>query len=240
MGKITRVAVVTGANRGIGFELVKRLTADRDITVILAARTHAKASAAAKKLKMPNVVAEELDVSSQASITHFIKRLGSTYGRCDILINNAGVSLDRQQSNFNDATVYNIDPKIIHQTIVTNAFGPMYLMRAIVPMMQKQKFGRVVNVSSILGSLQHMDENVPAYRLSKLMLNGMTRMFAAENTQSNVKINSVHPGWVRTDMGGKSAPRSIADGAKSVLWAAQLPDDGPSGGFFYDGKKMEW
>ena len=159
------------------------------------------------------------------------------FGRVDILINNAAVYLDKQASG---SPLLDLDPSILEQTMKANLTGPLRLIQAFLPGMIDRGYGRIVNVSSDMGRIAELHPSGAYYRLSKLALNGLTKMVAAEATGTNVVVNAVSPGWVRTDMGGSAATRSIEEGASGIVWAATLPGDGPSGLLFRDGKELGW
>jgi NAD(P)-dependent dehydrogenase (short-subunit alcohol dehydrogenase family) len=228
-----RVAVVTGANRGIGLEVVRQL-AEKSFRAVLASRELSKGEKAAAKLNLPTVLVRELDVSDDKSVRGFADRIAKDFGRVDILINNAGMNYDYGEK------ASTVDLAKVHETYETNLFGAWRLSQALIPLMRKHKHGRIVNVSSESGSLASMGGSTPAYSASKAALNAFTRVLAGELKGSGILVNSVCPGWVRTDMGGSNAPRSVEQGAASVLWAALLPDNGPTGGFFRDGKPRPW
>jgi NAD(P)-dependent dehydrogenase (short-subunit alcohol dehydrogenase family) len=231
-----KIAVVTGANRGIGFEVCREL-ARKGISVILASRDEAKGELAASRLRKEgldlNVMG--LDVAEPESIRGFAQRIEQNFGAVDILVNNAGVMLDPKGSR-----VVGSNAETFRRTLETNFFGPLQLCQALIPLMLKQGGGRVVNISSGLGQLADMGAGTPAYRVSKSALNALTRTLAAELKGKNVLVNAVCPGWVRTDMGGPDAPRTPEQGADTVVWLATLPDDGPTGGFFRDRQPIAW
>jgi NAD(P)-dependent dehydrogenase (short-subunit alcohol dehydrogenase family) len=177
----------------------------------------------------------ELDVTSGKGITALANWLAATYERCDILVNNAGILADPRGSRFLDSR-----PATYRQTLDTNLFGPLLLSQALVPLMTSNRYGRIVNISSGQGQLSDMGAGTPAYRISKTALNALTRVLAAEFANSGILVNSMCPGWVRTDMGGPGAPRTVEQGADTAVWLATLPDDGPNGGFFRDRKPIAW
>src|SRR6266550_2150435 len=229
------VALVTGANRGIGFEVCRQMAA-RGFAVLLTARDSAKARAAAKQLgKVGRVEPLPLYVADANSIKDAAAEVASRYGRLDVLINNAGINYDTWE------TVENADINgTVMETIATNLLGPWRLCQAFLPLLRKSQAGRIVNVSSESGSLAEMRAGPPAYQVTKAALNAMTRTLAGELHGTRILVNVVCPGWVATDMGGAGAPRSVSEGAASIVWAATLPDDGPTGGFFRDGKPLPW
>jgi NAD(P)-dependent dehydrogenase (short-subunit alcohol dehydrogenase family) len=226
-----RIAVVTGANRGIGLEICRQL-AQAGMHVILTARDEAKGKAAAKKL---GVESHPLDVDSDESVKAFARWIQDTHGRCDVLVNNAGVMLDPRGSRVADAKI-----ETFRDTLETNLLGPLRMIQAILPLMKKHGYGRIVNMSSGQGQLSDMGVGTPAYRVSKTALNALTRTTAADLHGSGILVNAMCPGWVRTDMGGSGAPRSVEQGADTALWLATLPDQGPSGGYFKDRKPIPW
>ena len=232
-----RVAVVTGANRGIGFEICRQLARRAGVRVVLTARGETKGRAAAKQLRDEGleVAFHKLDVTSEKSINTFAGWLAGTCKRCDILVNNAGILADPRGSRFLDSS-----PGTYRETLETNLIGPLLLSQALVPLMQKNRYGRVVNLSSGMGQLSDMGVGSPAYRISKTALNALTRILAVEFKGSGILVNSMCPGWVRTDMGGPAAPRPVEQGADTAVWLATLPVDGPSGGFFRNRKSIPW
>jgi len=155
-------------------------------------------------------------------------------GRLDVLVNNAGIMVDEGDA----------DPieelEIVRDTMQTNVYGPLLLSRLAIPIMKSRRYGRIVNLSSGMGSLTEMGAGYIAYRMSKAGINVVTRVLAAESEGMGILVNSVDPGWVKTDMGGRGATRSVAKGAESVVWLATLPDNGPTGGFFHDRKAVPW
>jgi NAD(P)-dependent dehydrogenase (short-subunit alcohol dehydrogenase family) len=227
-----QIAVVTGANRGIGCEVVRQL-AEQGYTTILGSRDSEKGERAAQKLGLPNVVPAPLDVSDDASVAAFAEWLGDEHGRCDVLVNNAAVDYDTDQR----ATA--ADLARVRDDLETNLFGAWRVTLALLPLLRRSDHPRVVNVSSGGGSLASMSGGTPAYSISKASLNALTRLLSAELERDHVLVNSVCPGWVATDMGGAGG-RPVADGAAGIVWAATLPDDGPTGGFFRDERPVAW
>lgn len=230
-----KVAIVTGANRGIGFETCRQLS-QLGIVTILTSRDEAQGRKAVSSLSKasPDLLYHQLDVADRDSITRLRMFVIDKFNRCDILVNNAGVFLDRGVS------IFNLEEEILQETIEINSFGALKMSQEFLPLMQAAGYGRIVNVSSAMGSISSMGGGSAAYKLSKLMMNGMTRIMAAEIEQEDIKINTMAPGWVRTDMGGSNAPRSLSQGADTIIWLATLLADGPSGGFFEDRTPAAW
>lgn len=228
------IAVVTGANRGIGLEVVRQL-ARQGMTVILGARDLDKGKPAAESLSNEglNVLPYQLDVTDPASIDRLAAQLKEKFGRVDVLVNNAGILYDTWES------ASNANLETVHEALETNLFGPWRMSQAFLPLLSQSQHGRIVNVSSGAGSLASMGNSTPAYGTSKAALNAFTRQLAAELKDTGILVNAVCPGWVATEMGGAGG-RPVEDGAASVVWAALLEDDGPTGGFFRDGKPLPW
>lgn len=223
------VAVVSGANRGIGLQVARELALD-GMAVLLGARDPQRGEAAAVELAGEglDVRAVQLDVTDQTSVD--VLRAGLE--RIDVLVNNAAI--------LPHGLATELDPAVADAAWQTNALGAWRLALAVIPLMREQAWGRIVNVSSGAGSLSDMSTYEPPYSVSKAALNAITRVLAGELRGTGILVNAVDPGWVRTDMGGAIAPRSVEQGAASVLWAVQLPDDGPTGGFFRDGEPVPW
>ena len=232
-----KIALVTGGNRGLGFETCRQL-AQLGMSVILSARDISKGEKAAKQLSDIglDVVFYQLDVSNQSHINRISEQIIQQFTRLDVLVNNAAILYDTWQN------AINADLEVVNQAIITNLFGPWRLSQICIPIMKRNKYGRIVNVSSSAGSLHYMDGGsggTPAYSISKAALNALTRILASELRGTGILVNSVDPGWVATDMGGRGG-RPIEDGAKGIVWAATLPDNGPNGGFFFDSKPTPW
>ena len=233
-----RIAIVTGGNRGIGLEVCRQLAARPDLQVLLTARRKVEGETAVAELHRlgHDVHFWMLDVTDPISVRRLVRFVADKWGRADVLVNNAGVFLDRHEA---PATV---DPALVRQTMEVNLYGALRLTQALLPLMERHDYGRVVNVSSRMGSLAEMGSggNALAYRTSKTALNAMTRVMAGAVLGRNILINAASPGWVRTDMGGDHAARTVAEGADTIVWLATLPDDGPTGGFFHDRKPTPW
>jgi NAD(P)-dependent dehydrogenase (short-subunit alcohol dehydrogenase family) len=234
-----RVALVTGANRGIGLEIVRQLSR-RGLIAVLAARDLENGKAAAAKLVSEGVDAPlvALDVTDADSIRAAVAEVQGIFGRIDVLVNNAAILKEGFLPE--DASVLDVTGDLVNLTFLTNTVGPLRLIQATVPGMRERGYGRIVNLSSGAGQLAEMGSGFPAYRLSKSALNALTRMTAAELGAHEIKVNSVCPGWVRTDMGGPHATRTVEHGAETAVWLATLPEDGPTGGFFRDMKPIPW
>jgi len=231
-----KIAIVTGGNRGLGLEIAKQLMKS-ELFVAVGARDTAKCEAAMQALKPlgPNAVAYPLDVNDTHSVRRFVEEVDRQHGAPSVLVNNAGVYPEAT-----DATVVDSPTSIWRETFETNLFGAVRMCREVVPLMRKLRYGRIVNISSGLGQMQKMAEGSPAYRVSKAALNALTRTLAAEVAGSGILVNSMSPGWVRTDMGGEGAPRSVEEGADTAVWLSLLPSNGPTGQFFRDRKPIPW
>ncbi len=230
-----RVALVTGANRGIGFETCRQL-AKLGVTVLLTARREEAAREAAGRLKAEKLLVTPfgLDVTDPATVQLVARQVEASSGRLDVLVNNAGVFLDR------NATADRVEPALLEQTLQVNLIGALRVTQAFIPLMKRHDYGRIVNLSSSLGCLTEMGSHHPAYRISKTALNALTRVLAADLMGSNILVNAVCPGWVKTDMGGPHAERPVADATETILWLATLPSGGPTGGLFRDRQRLPW
>ncbi|NEQ27728.1 MAG: SDR family oxidoreductase [Microcoleus sp. SIO2G3] len=220
--------------RGIGLEVVRQL-AQKQMIVILTARDVEQGKAAAEPLMQQElkVLPQPLDVTDQSSIDRLAGFVQDQFGQIDALVNNAGILYDTWEQ------ASNADFDTVHEAIETNTIGAWRMCQAFLPLLRQSQHGRIVNVSSEAGSLASMGNSAPAYSVSKAALNALTRQLAAELKGSGILVNSVCPGWVATEMGGAGG-RPIPDGAAGIVWAATLPDDGPTGGFFRDGKRLPW
>jgi NAD(P)-dependent dehydrogenase (short-subunit alcohol dehydrogenase family) len=246
-----KVAFITGANRGLGLETAREL-GKLGIVVVLGSRDSKKGEAAAADLRDEGITAESLgfDVTKskdhQKAYDYFAKK----YGRLDILVNNAGVLKESQISATGSGPnpVSAVSPEVLSETFETNFFAPVALTQKLLPLIRKAPAGRIVNVSSILGSLTlHSDPNSPiyafktfAYDASKAALNAFTVHLAYEVRDSKIKVNSAHPGWVKTEMGGPNAPMEPSEGGRTSAQLGTLAEDGPSGGFFHLGQPLPW
>jgi NAD(P)-dependent dehydrogenase (short-subunit alcohol dehydrogenase family) len=230
-----RVAVITGSNRGMGLEAARQLIA-RGYRVALTGRNLDAVEEARRSLDHAagHAISERLDVADRASIAAASRSIHQRWGRVDVLVNNAAVLLGEND----EALAISLDE--YRQTFEVNLFGVIETCRVFVPAMAERGYGRVVNVSSGAGQLAGMSTYAPAYSMSKAALNALTRILAETYRAGGVLVNAVDPGWVRTDMGGPSAPRSVEKGVETTVWLATLPDEGPTGGFFRDRRQLEW
>jgi NAD(P)-dependent dehydrogenase (short-subunit alcohol dehydrogenase family) len=230
-----RVALVTGANRGLGLETSRQLLA-KGLSVVLTGRDEDALMHAAATLdpREGRVMTVPMDVTDAGSITGAQQAIEKRFGRVDVLVNNAAVLHSEHEDVLATAT------EAYRRTFDTNVFGVIEVCRVFAPEMVRAGYGRIVNVSSGAGQFAAMSAYAPAYSLSKAALNALTRILAQTYPDNGVLINAVDPGWVRTDMGGPSAPRSPQEGADTIAWLATLPDDGPTGAFFRDRRVIEW
>ena len=227
------LALVTGANRGLGLECARQLLT-HGFEVLLGSRDAGRGAAAAKALASARVRPVTLDVTSEADVRRCGELIAREHGgSLEVLINNAAIHYDSGQ------TPLTADWRVVSEAIETNLLGAWRVARMAARLMQAGGRGRIVNVSSSAGAWRNLGSRTPAYAVTKLGLNGLTRMLASELRGSGILVNAVCPGWVATDMGGEGG-RPVEDGARGIVWAALLPDDGPSGGFFRDGRPIEW
>jgi NAD(P)-dependent dehydrogenase (short-subunit alcohol dehydrogenase family) len=241
---MTKIALITGANKGIGFETARQLAQSGGIHVIMAARDRAKGVAAALTLQGEglDVEALTLDVTEAASIAAAVQQISSKFGHLDILINNAGIAIQDGKK------VSEQSLETWRKTFDTNLFAVVAVTQAFLPLLAKSDAGRIVNLSSILASMTlHSDPSspiydfkVPAYNVSKTAVNAWTVQLAYELRDSKMKVNAVHPGYVKTDMGGPSAPMEIVDGAKTSVALALIDAKGPNGAYIHMGETLPW
>jgi NAD(P)-dependent dehydrogenase (short-subunit alcohol dehydrogenase family) len=223
------VSLVTGGNRGIGREVCRQLVA-LGHSVVLTARSADAAAAAARDVEAQPL---RLDVTDAGSVADAARWVGDRYGKLDVLVNNAAITYDTWQH------AITADLAVVREAAETNLYGPWLMVQSFLPLLRRGDHRRIVNVSSESASLAHMGGGTPAYTASKTALNALTRMLADELRADQILVNAICPGWVATDMGGPGG-RPVADGAASVVWAATLPDSGPTGGFFQDGRPLPW
>jgi NAD(P)-dependent dehydrogenase (short-subunit alcohol dehydrogenase family) len=241
-----KVALITGGNKGIGLETGRQL-GKLGITILVASRDLTRGEVAAAELKGEGIDARavKLDVVSGADVTAAVAWVEKEYGHLDILVNNAGVLLDTERSKNRTSTTSH---QILRDTFETNLFAVVAVTQAFLPLLRKSAAGRIVNLSSVLGSLTYhatpgspvYDAKSFAYDTSKAALNSFTIHLAHELKATKIKVNSAHPGWVKTEMGGEGAMMELTDGAKTSVELATLPDDGPSGGYFHMGAILPW
>ncbi len=235
-----KIALVTGANRGIGYEVCRQL-AEAGHFVIMGSRSISKGLEAAEHLRSLHLDVEalELDVSNTRHIKNAYTYIKTKYGHLDILVNNAGVFLEGGDPTHPElGSALRANPKTMAKIFDINTLGPFKLCQTFIPLMKEKNSGTIVNVSSEMGALNEIGAFWPGYRISKLALNGLTKILAAELLGTDIKINSVSPGWVKTSMGGPNAPRDLTLGAKSIVKLALIDKSGPTGGFFLDGEAI--
>ncbi len=246
MSEQKKVALVTGGNKGLGLETSRQLAA-QGITVLLGARDLSRGEQAARALQADGIEvrAVKLDVDDRADHEAVAQLIEKDFGKLDILINNAGIMLDGE---IGQNTTLKVSEEDIRKTLDTNFFAVVALTKTLLPLLRKSEAGRIVNLSSILGSQTlHATKGSPiyeakgfAYDVSKTALNSFTIHLAHELAGTKIKVNSAHPGWVKTDMGTDAAPMNVVDGSKTSVWLATLPEDGPSGGFFHMKDALPW
>ena len=237
-----RVALVTGANKGIGLEIARQLAA-AGATALIGARDRERGERAAKALAADQLDARfiRIDVTEHSSIDQAASRIERDFGRLDILVNNAGIGID-------NAPPSRLEMEVLRRTYETNFFGVFAVTQVMLPLLRKSDAARIVNISSGLGSLtqnsdpgyRYAGAKLLAYNSSKSALNALTIQFAHELRDTPIKVNSAHPGWVKTDMGGEQAPLEVDAGAKTSVLLATLPADGPTGKFMHLHDEMPW
>ena len=230
-----RVALVTGANRGIGLEICRQL-GGAGYTVVLTARDEERGARSAETLRQEGIEAhfQGLDVTAPDGARQVVAFVAGELGRLDALVNNAGIAIDPRES------LEQVDLDVMRQTLETNLLGALRCCQTFLPLMREQGYGRIVNVSSGRGSFSKLAAGGPCYRISKTALNALTVILADEVKETNILVNAMTPGWVRTRLGGIKAPRSASEGAETAVWLATLPDDGPRGRFFKDREEFPW
>jgi NAD(P)-dependent dehydrogenase (short-subunit alcohol dehydrogenase family) len=245
-----KVAFITGANRGIGLETARGL-GKLGLAVVIGSRDEAAGRAVAGKLRsegIENVEAVRFDVSKPEDHQAVSRHLSERYGQLDVLVNNAGVQLEEDDFGKSFNTTSTVKPDVLRRTFETNFFSAVALTQTLLPLIRKAPAGRIVNLSSVLGSLtihsdpssSIYDKKAFAYDASKTALNAFTVHLAAELRDTKIKVNSAHPGWVKTEMGGTSAPMEVSEGGKTSVQLATLPENGPTGGYFHLGERLPW
>jgi len=233
---LRRIAIVTGGNRGIGLEICRQL-AEKGVCVILAARDSDKGRAAAEKLREKgyDVHFFQLDITDPEQIITVLARIKAEFNRLDILVNNAGIYIDQHTS------ALSINSRMILRAVETDVCGTFSMSQAVIPLMRENNYGRSLYHSSSSSLLANMNDDVGlSYKIYKTSNNGLKVVLSKAVAGSNILINAATPGWVRTSMGGGQAPLSLPEGADTPVWLATLPDDGPSGGFFFKRKQLPW
>jgi NAD(P)-dependent dehydrogenase (short-subunit alcohol dehydrogenase family) len=244
-----KIAFITGGNRGIGFQTALELE-QAGVHAVIGSRDLAQGELAVAKLRAAGANADviQFDITQPASYQAAYDYFDSRNGRLDILVNNAGIAAGTFPGTGPEHSVGAVPLDLLHKVFETNFFAPVALTQVLLPLIRKSPAGRIVNLSSILGSLTlHATPGSPiydaksfAYDASKTALNAFTVHLAYELRDTKIKVNSAHPGWVKTDMGGDQAPMELSDGARTSVALATLPDDGPSGGYFHLGKPLPW
>lgn len=244
-----KIAFITGGNRGIGFQTALEL-GQQGIHAVIGSRDLQQGEQAVAKLRAAGAHADviQFDIAKPADYKAAFDYFNSRYGRLDILVNNAGVAAGSFPGTGPEHSTGEVSLDLLHRVFETNFFDQVALTQVLLPLLRKSPAGRIVNLSSILGSLTlHATPGSPiynaksfAYDASKTALNAFTIHLAHELRDTKIKVNSAHPGWVKTDMGGEQAPMELSEGAKTSVALATLPDDGPTGGFFHLGKPLPW
>jgi NAD(P)-dependent dehydrogenase (short-subunit alcohol dehydrogenase family) len=244
-----KIAFITGGNRGLGFQTALDLK-NKDTKVVIGSRNSEQGQEAVAKLRAAGVDADviKFDVTNPADHKAAYDYFNSKYGRLDILVNNAGIAGGSFPGKGPEHSTADVPLDLLRKVFETNFFAQVALTKTLLPLIRKSPAGRIVNLSSILGSLTlHADPGSPiynaksfAYDASKTALNAFTVHLAYELRDTNIKVNSAHPGWVKTDMGGEHAPMELSEGGKTSAGLATLPADGPTGGYFHLGKPLPW
>ena len=230
-----RIILITGSNRGLGKATGLKLC-EYGHEVIFTSRKIENLKLIEQEVKEKKYKASffELDVCNLDSIINLKKEIQKKYDHIDTLINNAGILNDRNDS------ILNLDHQLLHQTMNTNLFNPLYMIQQFQGLIKKSSNGVIVNISSVLGQLESMATGMPSYRISKCAINAVTKVVSEELRDFNIKVNSIHPGWVQTDMGGSEASLTIDEAVPGLVWAATLDQDGPTGKFFFNQKEIPW
>ena len=231
----TKTALITGANRGIGFEVARQLL-EEGFHIFLGARNREAGEEAAASLQKGGMKIDfvKLEVANEDSIRNAFQAVAKRTDHLDVLVNNAAILEDEGLS------VFEISAAVLQKTLATNTIAPFLLVQAFVPLLMKSQGGRIINVSSGAGSLSEMGTYAPAYSISKAALNAVTVQLSAALRSKSIAVNSVCPGWVRTDMGGRNAPRSVQKGAETIVWLASAAPQNLTGQFLRDRKVIAW
>ena len=241
MNNERKVAVVTGSYKGLGLEIAKQLGKFDNIQVIITSRDEEKGLESQQKLEHEGLKFDyhQLDVIDDKSVAEFTKWLQNKYARVDILVNNAGVNPNTQSE---ESSVLTAKLDTVISTFSANLVGALRMCQALIPLMKEANYGRIVNVSTEMACLNYIKDDYypisPSYRLSKIALNGLACLLAKELKDTNILINNYSPGWMKTDIGGASAPFTPEEGAETAVYLATLPDDGSQGGFFAETRKF--
>ncbi|MEM8720023.1 MAG: SDR family oxidoreductase [Cyanobacteria bacterium P01_G01_bin.39] len=236
-----KVAVITGSYKGLGLAIARKLAQQEDIWVIITSRKEADSQATEEQLKTEGIEVDchQLDVTDDASVKEFMAWVIAAYGRVDILVNNAGVNPTQVPE---EASILTAKPQTMLDTFNINAIGALRMCQAVIPVMQQRGYGRIVNVSTEMASLQNIPQDfyppAPSYRMSKVGLNAVTTLLAKELKDTNILINNYSPGWMKTDIGGEDAPYTAEEGAETAIYLATLPNGGSQGGFFAEMRKF--
>jgi NAD(P)-dependent dehydrogenase (short-subunit alcohol dehydrogenase family) len=238
---IQKVAVITGSHKGLGYAIARQLAQHAEIRVVLTSRSQQDGRAAQQRLANEHLQTDyhPLDVTSNASVQQLTTWLQQTYGRVDILVNSAGINPTTQPE---ESSLQTVQLATLLSTLETNVLAVVRMIQAVMPWMQAQNYGRIVNVSTEMASLDSMEHDyyplAPSYRLSKVGLNGLTAILAKELQGTNILVNAYSPGWMKTDMGGADAPFTADEGAETAVYLATLPEGGPQGKFFAEMRKF--
>ena len=236
-----KVAVITGSYKGLGLAIARKLAQQDDIWVIITSRQKSACQVTEQKLKAEGIEVDchQLDVIDDDSVYEFMEWITSAYGRVDILVNNAGVNPSQVAE---EASILTAKAETMLDTFNTNTIGALRMCQAVIPLMQQRNYGRIVNVSTEMASLQQIPQDfyppAPSYRMSKVGLNAIATMLAKELKNTNILVNNYSPGWMKTDIGGEDAPYTVEEGAETAVYLATLPDGSSQGGFFAEMRKF--
>ena len=236
-----KIALVTGSHKGLGYAIARKLAQQDGIQVVVTSRKESDGLAAQQRLAAEGiqVAYHPLDVTDDASVQQLTAWAQQTYGRVDILVNNAGANPTMEPE---EASLLTVQLETMLSTFATNVLAVARITQALLPLMQTQNYGRIVNVSTEMASLTTIDSDyyplAPSYRLSKVGLNGLTVLLAKELQGTNILVNAYSPGWMKTDMGGSDAPFTADEGAEMAVYLATLPEHGAQGKFFAEMRKF--